>query len=279
MIFRLVGGVFVVVASVFASSCNPDPENGAAVPETTTITETSLAPPSSPAGPHATETPEEFSLAAQVAALEAETGAEISLALSDGTAAGSLEDDTAWSTIKVPLALAAYRQDESFQASIDASLTVSDNASAQRLWDSLGGGEQAAAAVEAVLREAGDLTAVQPHVTREGFTAFGQTAWAPQDQAKFAAALPQLEGAEAVLGPMGRVAPSQSYGLGQLPDAAFKGGWGPDPSGRYLTRQFGVVGDHGVAVAVIPADGTYESGQRILDRIVQDVLNSVEEAG
>lgn len=242
------------------------------------MTTTSTVSPTAPSAPSkeplpTPQAPAENTLATQVSALEADTGAQISVALSDGTVAGSLTDTTAWSTSKVPLAIAAYRQDPSTTALIDAAITVSDNASAQALWDGLGGGEQAAAAVGAVLAEAGDTsTQVQPYATREGFTAFGQTMWSTQAQASFAAALPGLAGSEAVLGPMGRIDPAQSYGLGLLPNAAFKGGWGPDASGQYLIRQFGLIDGRGIAIAVIPADGTYESGQRVLDRIALEIL-------
>ena len=40
---------------------------------------------------------------------------------------------------------------------------------------------------------------------------------------------------------MGQVTGDQRWGLGALPDAKIKGGWGPAPSGRYLVRQIAVV--------------------------------------
>ena len=43
-------------------------------------------------------------------------------------------------------------------------------------------------------------------------------------------------------------------------DVELKGGWGPDPDGRHLVRQMGIAGPLAVALAAIPADGSFESG-------------------
>lgn len=258
---------------IAVAACTPAPQSAA--PESPDRSVVSpAAPPVPPATSHSAlpEAAESAGLDVQVRALEAETGAVITVAYSDGTSAGTLQDVTAWSTAKVPLAVAAYRADPANEPLIDAAITTSDNAAAHTLWENLGGGAEAAAAVEEVLTEAGDTTRVPAQPPRAGFTAFGQAQWPPLAQANFAAALPGLAGSEAVLDPMGRIDPAQSYGLGLLPGAVFKGGWGPDEQGRYLTRQFGIVDGEGVAVAVMPADGTYESGQRILDRIALEIV-------
>ncbi|AKK10322.1 hypothetical protein CUTER_01530 [Corynebacterium uterequi] len=207
-----------------------------------------------------------------VDAVEQDTGAVVAVAWSDGGVAGSLSDVTAWSTIKVPLSIAAARLHPGTQPSIDAAIMRSDNDAARQLWEHLGGGEQAAQAVEAVLREAGDPTEVQPFVTRPEFSAFGQTQWGFVEQAQFASHLPELEASDAVLAPMQAIDPSQAYGLGRLPGVAFKGGWGPDTQGRYVVRQFGVVDGRGVAIAAMAPDGTYESAQVILDRLASEVV-------
>lgn len=224
--------------------------------------------PAPAAGQHAA------ALRESVTELEQRTGARVSVAVA-GTA-GSMTAGTlptgqpAWSTIKVPLAVAALRQDASRVATVSQAITVSDNAAAQMLWDGLGGGEQAAGAVEAVLHEGGDpVTRVQPAVTRPGFTAFGQTTWPETAQAEFARSLPALAGAEPVLADMAGIAAGQDYGLGSLPQARFKGGWGPDETGAYLVRQFGLVGETGVALAVMSADGGYESAQVVLTELAQ----------
>lgn len=72
---------------------------------------------------------------------------------------------------------------------------------------------------------------------------------------------------------MGQVTESQRWGLGNLTAASFKGGWGPDSSGRYLVRQFGIVTIDGkrvaVAIAVEPRDGSFGSGTAALSTIAR----------
>lgn len=186
--------------------------------------------------------------------------------------AGTLPADVAWSTIKVPLALAAVAADPAQVGNAAAAITASDNAAAQAMWDSVGGGTSAAAAVQQVLGRFGDpSTVVQSEVTRPGYTAFGQTLWPLASQAQFAAALPCHHDTAPILALMGQISPDQSWGLGTLPGARFKGGWGPDPTGGYLVRQFGIVdtgtGQVAVAVAAAPTTGTFEDGIAVLDRV------------
>lgn len=210
--------------------------------------------------------------------VEARTGAQVSLAVVpvDGTLAvqaGTLAGvQPAWSTIKVPLSIAALRADPSAEGTVRQAITASDNAAAEALWTMLGASDAAATAVGSILAAAGGTaTVVNPEVTRPGFSAFGQTQWDTAAQASFARQLPTITGADQVLAAMGSIVAGQDYGLGQIPGTRFKGGWGPDESGRYLVRQFGLVagtqGETGVALAVVPADGTYESGQAALTEL------------
>ena len=69
---------------------------------------------------------------------------------------------------------------------------------------------------------------------------------------------------------MRRVVPEQRWGLGVLgEDVELKGGWGPDLAGRHLVRQMGIAGPLAVALAAIPADGSFQSGTGMLDRLAQ----------
>ena len=186
---------------------------------------------------------------------------------------GSLRGGVAWSTIKVPLALAVAmraptRRDEEL---IDASLMVSDNDASLALWERLGPPEVAAAAVQDVLAAAGDSsTSVEAKVLRPGFTPFGQTQWSLEAQVQLMAALPGLPHADEIRARLRRVVPEQRWGLGVLgDDVELKGGWGPDPDGRHLVRQMGITGPLAVALAAIPADGSFESGTDLLDRLAQ----------
>lgn len=177
----------------------------------------------------------------------------------------------AWSTIKVPLALAVIRTGAAADAAPDihAALTASDNAAAGRLWQRLGSGERAASAVEVQLRRGGDRrTQVPPEVSVAGFSPFGQAKWALRDQTRFTAALPCLGGSSRVTDAMGRVVASQRWGLGSLDGARFKGGWGSTPDG-YVVRQMGLVpGAKGeTAVTLQVRAGTYEQGTAIADEL------------
>lgn len=188
---------------------------------------------------------------------------------------GRLRDGVAWSTIKVPIALAVAARDpgERDGELIDAALTVSDNDAALALWERLGEPEDAAAAVQDVLAAAGDTaTRVETQVLRAGFTPFGQTRWSLAAQVRLMAALPALPHAEEIRFRMRRVVAEQRWGLGALgEDVELKGGWGPEPDGRHLVRQMGIVGGSGLAVALaaVAADGSFESGTAVLDRLAQ----------
>ncbi|MEC3915164.1 hypothetical protein [Nocardia sp. CDC160] len=198
----------------------------------------------------------------------------------DMTQLGDWSTGIAWSTIKVPLALAALRHDpEGMRATAEAAITFSDNDAAQELWNSLGNGNQAADAVEAILREAGDTTTdVAARHTKlaalesDDLLAFGATDWSLADQVHFASRLPCLPRANSVVSLMSEITPSQSWGLGRLIGAEFKGGWGPDDdTGKYTVRQFGLVptlnGPVAVALAAEPTSGSFDDATDMMDKL------------
>ncbi len=172
----------------------------------------------------------------------------------------------AWSTIKVPLAIAALRSDRSrAQGLVVKAITESDNSAAEALWSQLGEPFEAARQVQGIIAESGDTdTLVQSQRIRPGFTAFGQTQWTLGRQARFAAQLPSISGADAVVDLMRDLVAGQRWGLAAKGLAA-KGGWGPGrPANTYLVRQFGVLptdsGHLGVALAAEARDGVFETG-------------------
>lgn len=203
----------------------------------------------------------------------------VGIAVSDGTttvAAGRTAPETAWSTSKVPVLIAAHRAGLIGPDVVTSAITYSNNEAAQSAWDALGGGAQAAQAAQQVLAEAGDTTTqVQSQVTRPEFSAFGQTQWSVGDQAAFMAKLRCVNGAEPILSAMSTPDPAQSYGLRNLEGAALKGGWGPDTAGGYDVRQMGLatIGGREVAVALIASapDGQYASAQPILSGMAVDL--------
>ncbi|MBB4661283.1 hypothetical protein [Conexibacter arvalis] len=199
---------------------------------------------------------------------------------------GALQSAVAWSTSKVPVAMAAISAGVANDGDLRQAITASDNAAATRLWDALGGGGAAAAATDAQLRAAGDeATATESRTLRSGFTPFGQTNWALADQARFTAGMACTEAGGQVLGLMGEVISAHRWGLGAtgLP-AQLKGGWGPGSSpgsgGGYLDRQMGIVTVDGkplaVAIAAQPGDGSHESGTTALTTLARWVVDNAD---
>ncbi|WP_336623336.1 hypothetical protein [Nocardia mangyaensis] len=185
---------------------------------------------------------------------------------------GTWTSGPAWSTIKVPMAIAALRADNAYAATASAAITASDNGAADTLWASLGSGVDAAAAVQGVLREGGDDTTTVPSVrTRSDASIYGQSDWTLADQVRFAAQLPCVPQSQRVLDLMGQIVPSHRWGLGAFGSAEFKGGWGPDPSGKYLVRQFGLIdspsGRIAIAFAAQPDSGAFADGMTMLDKM------------
>ncbi|MFI7666580.1 serine hydrolase [Nocardia sp. NPDC049526] len=189
----------------------------------------------------------------------------------------------AWSTMKVPLVIASQRKSSTSSSyAATAAITQSDNAAADTLWQSLGTGQEAAKAVEAVLREGGDTkTTVPATKTRSDASAFGQADWALSEQVRFASRLPCLSQSSDVIDLMEQITSSQRWGLGELKGAEFKGGWGPDTSGSYLVRQFGLIqgpaGQIAVAIAIQPDSGSFSEGTNILDRLATVISQHLDE--
>src|SRR6516225_7728785 len=152
---------------------------------------------------------------------------------------GKWSGGVAWSTIKVPLALAALRGDRprSRRLAVKA-ITESDNPASERLWSLRGEPADAAERVQAVIRESGDTaTVVESRRLRRGFTAFGQTHWTLERQARFAAQLPYLPGAADVVDLMHHITSDQRWGLAAKGVAA-RGGWRlPGPAVRHRANR------------------------------------------
>jgi hypothetical protein len=188
---------------------------------------------------------------------------------------GSLRGGVAWSTAKVPVAMAAINGGVGRSTDLRQAITASDNAAAERLWAALGSGQRAAAAATAQLRAAGDRhTDVQSRRVRPGYTPFGQTNWSLADQVRFTAGMRCLSTGRQVLGLMGAVIPAQRWGLGSAGRTAqLKGGWGPAGAG-YLVRQMGVLklGKHRIAVTVATSGGGFETGTQNLTQLARWVV-------
>ncbi|WP_194824075.1 hypothetical protein [Nocardia sp. XZ_19_231] len=195
---------------------------------------------------------------------------------------GNLSSGPAWSTIKVPLAIAALRNSASYASYASAAITASDNGAADTLWASLGGGADAAQAVQNVLREGGDIrTNVPTTRTRADASIYGQAEWTLADQVRFASQLPCIPQSERVVGLMQQIIASHHWGLGAFGSAEFKGGWGPDPAGKYLVRQFGLIdsptGRIAIAFAAQPDTGGFTDGTAMLDKMATLISGHLSE--
>lgn len=269
-----------VTAALGLSACTiGDPLTEPEAVEVVTVTETSgqtpsPAPRSSDPRP-ATETPGgDLSQLLQRAVDNAIAahGGKAAVSLGGESSAGDASGFASWSTMKVPVAIAALKEHPELSVEAANAIQVSDNGAADILWNST-----TPDAVEAVLADGATPVAVQREVTRPGFSAFGQTQWTVAEQARFASHLQCVTGAAPVLELMGNIAGGQAYGLGTIPGARFKGGWGPSISGAYEVRQFGLVPDSNgrmipLAIAASAADGTYESGQAMLTQLTTELI-------
>lgn len=269
-------GVAALCAGTLAACGSPTPQAGVA---TVIVTETAGVPASTSPTSVPRTTDSAGALAASFEELSRTLSAPVGLALvpvGGGPVAvfGDQTPRVAWSTIKVPLAIAAERRNGPSDAEANA-IIDSDNAAAEQLWSSLGTPDQAAAAVTRVLREGGDKTSTVPsHRLRPEFSIFGQTTWALGDAATFAADLPCLGGTDHVISLMGRVAGNQQWGLKAIESraTAVKGGWGPSETGGYLVRQLGLLTRKdgrqvGVAMSTQTAAGSMEPGAAVLSAV------------
>jgi hypothetical protein len=197
---------------------------------------------------------------------------------------GSLRDGVAWSTAKVPVAMAAISAGVAQQQDLVQAITASDNAAAERLWSALGAGSNAASAADAQLRAAGDTrTQIQAQRLRAGYTEFGQSQWALTDQARFVGGMSCTRTGGQLLDLMGDVVSGQRWGLGSAGvPAQFKGGWGPGVSpgagDGWLDRQMGIVtvGGRPVAVAIATTAGDHATGTQALTSLARWVVTHVD---
>ncbi|WP_052466868.1 hypothetical protein [Mobilicoccus massiliensis] len=187
---------------------------------------------------------------------------------------GRTTDSDAWSTLKVPISVAALAKAGAqptateksrgrTRAQVRAAIEWSDNEAAAQLYRGLGASAAAADAVEAVLRAGGDAR-TEVGVDAGGKSAgFGRTHWRVEDAATYAAHLPCASDAAFVYDEMSRIDEDQQWGLGAVKaPSRFKGGWGPSAHG-HLVRQIGTVEQGGgrtaIAFIVAPEDGTHET--------------------
>lgn len=269
------GAVIAVAAAIFVtkpsdtSAHQPPPSYGAA-PEQPAPTDGTVQSKESNSGPTAQVPPDlRDSFERAIANLDGEVGiamAPVGDPSKSPMLLGNWAVGAAWSTIKVPLTIAALRERSAPELTDDmrAAITLSSNSAAEALWQGLGPPTTAAQKVESVLREAGDSTVVQAEKVRPQFSAFGQTQWSLTDQTRFLSYLACSGADSPVLELMGQISPDQAWGLGEVEGSRYKGGWGPSPVEKYLVRQMGLFpttdGIVAVAIAAEPASGSFADG-------------------
>ncbi|BDE14784.1 MULTISPECIES: class A beta-lactamase-related serine hydrolase [Mycobacterium] len=256
----VVAAAVVALGVVYLNRDAPTPHRTAAPPLPST---TRTAPPGQP------------DLASEFAQLAARLNATMGLAVAAVGSAeppatwGSWEQGPAWSTSKVPLVIAAYREQGHITDKMRAAITESDNAAAEALWQQLGEPATAARKVQQSLQETGDPTTVQSRKVRPEYTAFGQTIWSLANQAHFTANAFCDKRNDPIFDLMAQIQQQQTWGIGTMAGARFKGGWGPSESGIYLVRQLGVIdtpaGKTAVAIAAQPISGSFDDGRHALD--------------
>ena len=201
---------------------------------------------------------------------------------------GSWDGGRAWSTIKVPLAIAAIQENAStggvtdvyggscnpgLSSAVADAIKASDNCSAWWLWQALGGdNSQAASKVTAVIKAGGDTSTTVNSVGNGRSLTSGMTDWSLVGQAIFAANMASINGSSSVMAAMKNHGASDgNSGLNTF-TAMTKGGWGDD-GGTSATRQFGIVklkNGKCSAVAIWTSSGSSFS---VLNKIAQVLLN------
>lgn len=205
-----------------------------------------------------------------VAEIEEQLDVQVGVAVFDGTqdiTAGSVGVMPAWSTIKVPIALVAQKHcsygEKALEKLTEAAIEWSDNDATDQLWGCLGSAADASRLVSEEIAKSGVTVKPQP--------AWGTTAWTLPGQARYGYQLAAVPEDNPVIVDMHKIVDEHRYGLGQLDNVPFKGGWSDADDGSWHTRQFGftTIGEttYGIAIAARSLDGSEEDCQEALTHV------------
>ena len=200
---------------------------------------------------------------------------------------GSWRGGRAWSTIKVPLAIAAIQENAStgevtdpyggtcthdLDSAVKAAITKSDNCAAWWLWVALGGDDSSAATkVSKVIKAGGDASTSVTSRGDGGSLTSGMTSWSLVGQAIFAANMASIKNSGSVLSNMKKHnALDGSSGLNAY-TAMTKGGWGSEYDSA--TRQFGMIKLKSGKCSAVAIGTNTGSDFSMLDEIVKVLLN------
>lgn len=211
-----------------------------------------------------------------VADVEEQFNATVSIAVVDDDneyLAGAEGAEPAWSTIKVPIAIAALR-DGADESLVDAAIKESDNDAAYALWQQVEWTE--GSAIESIQKLLNDFDS-----NVEMDQAFGMSTWKVKDQARFASRLGCVHESEYVYDAMQDIVDWQKWGLSGLDGVHSKGGWGLDDSdGEYTSRQMGVMPVDGgeVGIAISTSWKTWDDDMSFLDDTEYDGVEDISAA-
>lgn len=193
----------------------------------------------------------------------------------DVVQAGLPGEEPTWSTVKVPIAIAALRDGASPDL-VDLAIKESDNDAAYALWSHVQWNEgDASSALKELLDDYGS--------TGELEEPFGYSRWLLKDQAVFGSQLPCIPEAEYVYDAMDEIVAWQDNGLDKLPNTRAKGGWGlAEEDNVYTHRQVGVRdtngGSVGLAIEVTMPGESADKAISALNVLAAGVDRSVTDA-
>lgn len=262
--YRLGVSLLAALTLFTVSACSSDPE-----------TEKASAPATAPSAPNPDSVRTQLDRAVEKTARKyhAKVGVAIS-AGNDTIAVGDKGKGPVWSTIKVPIAIAALK-DGADKSLVDLAIKESDNDAAYSLWSQVQWHEGSAdKAVEELLEDYGSHVDIHD-------TAFGYSTWSLKDQAVFGAELPCIEEADYVHKVLKDIVSWQKIGLSKEERTRAKSGWGLDEDeNEYTYRQFGVhevTGKRvGVALSVVTDGEDYAKAEPAVKYLAHEMVGIVD---
>ena len=262
--YRLGVSLLAALTLFTVSACSSDPE-----------TEKASAPATAPSAPNPDSVRTQLDRAVEKTTRKyhAKVGVAIS-AGNDTIAVGDKGKGPVWSTIKVPIAIAALK-DGADKSLVDLAIKESDNDAAYSLWSQVQWHEGSAdKAVEELLEDYGSHADIHD-------TAFGYSTWSLKDQAVFGAELPCIEEADYVHKVLKDIVSWQKIGLSKEERTRAKSGWGLDEDeNEYTYRQFGVhevTGKRvGVALSVVTDGEDYAKAEPAVKYLAHEMVGIVD---
>lgn len=262
--YRLGVSLLAALTLFTVSACSSDPETGKA-----------SAPATASPAPNPDSVRTQLDRAVDKAARKYHAKVGVAISAGDVTiAVGDKGKGPVWSTIKVPIAIAALK-DGADKSLVDLAIKESDNDAAYSLWSQVQWHEGSAdKAVEELLEDYGSHADIHN-------TAFGYSTWSLKDQAVFGAELPCLEEADYVHKVLKDIVSWQKIGLSKEERTRAKSGWGLDEDeNEYTYRQFGVhevTGKRvGVALSVVTDGEDYAKAEPAVKYLAHEMVGIVD---